>query len=91
MMRSRWALPAAGLVLVLGLTACGARPGTAGREGPVPSPASSAALPSPAASASADPLADIDRQLAIVDGSAAQSTGDLTAGDTSASVGDDGQ
>ncbi len=90
-MLSRWAIPAAGLALALALTACGARPGTAVQHAPVPSPVVSSARPSPAASPSADPLADIDRQLAIVDGSAVQSTGDLTAGDTSASASDDGQ
>ncbi|QNE47287.1 hypothetical protein F1C58_10535 [Glaciihabitans sp. INWT7] len=91
MMLSRWSIPAAGLALVLGLTACGARPGAAVQQTPVPSPMTSSGHPSPAASPSADPLSDIDRQLAIVDGSTAQSTGDLTAGDSSASTSDEGQ
>ena len=83
-MLSRWAVPAAGLVLIFGLTACGTRTAPSAKQTPT-------ASAMPATAPSTDPLADIDRQLATVDGAAAQSTSDLTAGDTSASVSDDGQ
>jgi hypothetical protein len=88
-MLSRLAVPAAGLVLIFGLTACGTRTAPSAKQ--TPAPAAPTASATPAAAPSTDPLSDIDRQLATVDGAAAQSTNDLTAGDTSASASDDGQ
>lgn len=88
-MPSRRAVPVAGLVLVLGLTACGTRSAPSAQHTPEPmGPTASAA---PVAAATADPLAEIDRQLATVDRAAAQSQSDLAAGDAAASASDDGQ
>lgn len=95
-MTARFALPVAAVTLVLGLTACGARTAPVSQpvSQPVPAtvaPSAPAASTTPRATSSADPLADIDRQLATVDGAAAQSQGDLAAGDAAASSSDDGQ
>ncbi len=88
---SRWAVPAGGLVLVVGLTGCGIRTGAMAQQAAAPIPVAPMASASPVTAPSTDPLADIDRQLATVDGAAAQSTRDLAAGDTGAGASDDGQ
>ncbi|MHC5795703.1 hypothetical protein ACVXZ4_06035 [Lacisediminihabitans sp. FW035] len=91
-MTGRWVIPIAAVSLVLGLTACGARSAPASQTWPeTAAPSTPAAVTTPVATPSTDPLADIDRQLATVDGAAAQSQGDLAAGDAAASASDDGQ
>jgi hypothetical protein len=90
-MTARFALPVAAVTLVLGLTACGARTAPVSQSVPTTAAPTAPAAPTPRATESADPLADIDRQLATVDGAAAQSQGDLAAGDAAASASDDGQ
>lgn len=87
---SGWVVPAAGLVLVVGLTACGTRTGAMAQQTAVPIPEAPTTSASPATVSSTDPLSDIDRQLATVDGAAAQSMRDLAAGDTQAGASDDG-
>jgi len=57
----------------------------------MPIPEAPTTSASPGTVPSTDPLADIDRQLATIDGAAAQSTRDLAAGDTGAGASDDGQ
>lgn len=88
---SGWVVPAAGLVLVVGLTACGTRTGAMVQQTAVPIPEAPTTSASPVTVPSTDLLADIDRQLATVDGAAAQSTRDLAAGDTGAGASDDGR
>lgn len=88
---SGWVVPAAGLVLVVGLTACGTRTGEMVQQTAMPIPEAPTTSASPGTVPSTDPLADIDRQLATIDGAAAQSTRDLAAGDTGAGASDDGQ
>jgi len=94
-MTYRWAAPVAGLVLVFGLTACGARADPSTQSTPQPTVQTVPTVPTasarPVAAPTVDPLADIDRQLATIDGATAQSQGDLAAGDAAASTSDEGK
>jgi hypothetical protein len=90
-MTGRLAVPVAAAALVLGLTACGAHTAPVSQPVPVTAAPTAPAAPTPRATSAADPLADIDRQLATVDGAATQSQDDLAAGDAAASASDDGQ